>query len=75
MRQKREFNILFQAFDQSAHARDPLLALLLMWSSLESMFSPARTELRFRVSRTETTVDAVGQLIRSGPCPSNHAGS
>jgi hypothetical protein len=50
MHQKRELNTLFQAFDQCSHARDPLLALLLMWSSLEGMFSPARTELRFRIA-------------------------
>jgi hypothetical protein len=50
MRSSREFNVLFEAFDQSAQARDPMLALLLMWSALETMFSPARSELRFRVS-------------------------
>jgi hypothetical protein len=50
MHRSREFNVLFQAFDQSSFARDPLLALLLMWSGLESLFSPGRSELRFRVS-------------------------
>jgi hypothetical protein len=34
MHESREFNVLFQAFDQSSFARDPLLALLLMWSAL-----------------------------------------
>jgi hypothetical protein len=50
MNKSREFNLAFQAFDQSSFARDPGLALLLLWSALEGLFSPARSELRFRVS-------------------------
>ena len=45
-----EFNTLFQAADQSLFARTPSLALLSLWGALEAVFSPARTELRFRVS-------------------------
>jgi hypothetical protein len=55
MRETREFNVLFQAFDQTSFSRDPLLALLLMWSALEGMFSPARTELRFRIAANIAT--------------------
>ncbi|MBE0531583.1 MAG: hypothetical protein IH626_12200 [Rhodospirillales bacterium] len=45
-----EFNLALQAFDQSSFERDPMLALLLLWGALEALFSPARAELRFRVS-------------------------
>lgn len=48
--QNKQFNLLFQSFDQSLFVRNPALALVLLWGALESMFSPARTELRFRVS-------------------------
>lgn len=44
------FNALFQAFDQSLFLRKPSLALLLLWGALETVFSPARAELKFRVS-------------------------
>ena len=45
-----EFNVLAQSFSDAQRARSPALALLSLWSALEGMFSPARTELRFRVS-------------------------
>lgn len=45
-----EFNLLFQACDQCVFTRRPSLALLSLWGALEGMFSPAKTELRFRVS-------------------------
>jgi hypothetical protein len=48
--QNKEFNLLFQSFDQSLFVKNPALALLMLWGALESVFSPARTELRFRVS-------------------------
>lgn len=50
MHDSREFNLAFQAFDQSSFARDPVLALLLLWGALEALFSPGRSELRFRIS-------------------------
>ena len=46
----QEFNVLAQAFSDAQKARSPALALLSLWSAIEGMFSPARTELRFRVS-------------------------
>jgi hypothetical protein len=45
-----QFNQLFQAFDGSPFSRSPSIALLTLWGAMESMFSPARNELRFRVS-------------------------
>jgi hypothetical protein len=48
--QNKEFNLLFQSFDQSLFVKNPALALLMLWGALESEFSPARTEIRFRVS-------------------------
>jgi hypothetical protein len=50
MRANEQFSTLFQAFDQSLFVRNPALALLLLWGALETVFSPARSELRFRVS-------------------------
>ena len=50
LQQSKQFNLLFQSLDQSLFARNTSLALLSLWSALEAMFSPARTELRFRVS-------------------------
>ncbi len=50
LQQSKQFSLLFQSFDQSLFARNTSLALLSLWSALEAMFSPARSELRFRVS-------------------------
>lgn len=50
MRSSEAFNSLFQAFDQSLFVANPSLALLLLWGALETVFSPARSELRFRIS-------------------------
>lgn len=55
MRESPELNIAFQAFDQSSFARDSTLALILLWSALEALFSPARSELRFRISANIAT--------------------
>jgi hypothetical protein len=55
MHRSSEFNLAVQAFDQSAFARDPALALLQLWSALEGVFSPSRSELRFRVSANIAT--------------------
>lgn len=45
-----EFRILFNAFDETQFSRTKELALIQLWSALEGLFSPARTELRYRVS-------------------------
>jgi len=50
LRESKQFNLLFQSFDQSVFIRDPALALLSLWGAIEAMFSPARSELRFRIS-------------------------
>jgi hypothetical protein len=50
MRQSNEFNLLFQACAQCVFARQPSLALLSLWGALEGVFSPAKSELRFRIS-------------------------
>lgn len=44
------FNLLFQSCDQSLFVRNTSLALLMLWGALESLFSPSRSELRFRIS-------------------------
>lgn len=44
------YRLLFDAFDQVQFNRSPDLALLQLWSALEALFSPARPELRYRVS-------------------------
>jgi hypothetical protein len=49
------FNFAFQALDQSSFSREPALVLVLLWSALETLFSPARSELRFRVSANIAT--------------------
>jgi hypothetical protein len=50
MRTGKEFNLLFQACDQCIFTLNPSLALLSLWGALEGLFSPAKAELRFRVS-------------------------
>ena len=50
MRESKLFILLFRSFDQSLFTRNPSLALLTLWAALEPMFSPARSELRFRIS-------------------------
>lgn len=50
MNRSQEFSLLFQACAQCMFARNPALALLSLWGALEGLFSPAKTELRFRVS-------------------------
>jgi hypothetical protein len=57
-----EFNLAFQAFDQSSFVRDPMLALLLLWGGLEGLFSPSHSELRFRISANIATfLEAPGE--------------
>ncbi len=50
MNRSQEFNLLFQGCAQCVFTRNPALALLSLWGALEGVFSPAKTELRFRVS-------------------------
>ncbi|MCE9556617.1 MAG: hypothetical protein K8T91_24975 [Planctomycetes bacterium] len=50
MNQSSEFRLLVQAFDQSTFVRYPALAMVSLWGAIEGLFSPARAELRFRVS-------------------------
>jgi hypothetical protein len=50
MNRSSEFNLLFQACAQCIFARHLSLALLSLWGALEGVFSPAKTELRFRIS-------------------------
>lgn len=44
------FQLLVEAVDQSMFARYEDLALLWLWGGIEALFSPAKTELRFRIS-------------------------
>ena len=44
------FRLLFEAVDQSMFARHRSLALLWLWGGLEAVFSPAKAELRYRIS-------------------------
>lgn len=50
MRRNPEFNLAVQTFARSQFARSSSMALLAMWGALESLFSPARNELSFRIS-------------------------
>lgn len=50
MNKSSDFNAAFQAFDYSNAAGKMPLALIMLWSALEQLFSPGRQELRFRVS-------------------------
>jgi hypothetical protein len=50
MNNNREFNTAVQAVDFSLTAKSSSLALITLWGALEQLFSPAKQELRFRVS-------------------------
>jgi hypothetical protein len=45
-----QFGILAESLDQAAYNARPQLALLMLWTGLEEMFSPSRSELRYRIS-------------------------
>jgi len=47
---ERNFAQAFQAFDHSTTINSPSLGLLTLWSALEHLFAPSKSELRFRVS-------------------------
>jgi hypothetical protein len=44
------FNDTYRALDSIWETPSPSLALLTLWGALENLFSPAKQELRFRVS-------------------------
>jgi hypothetical protein len=52
MRQSEDFNLAFQAIDQSVWGRSASLAIVSLWGALERLFSPSHSELSFRVSAT-----------------------
>jgi hypothetical protein len=47
---ERKFNDAFQAVNAAGAMPTPAVALLAVWGALEHLFSPAKQELRFRVS-------------------------
>jgi hypothetical protein len=49
MHAHEDFNVAFMAFDYSIWAGSTALGLLNLWGALESLFSPARAELCFRI--------------------------
>lgn len=50
MGNNRDFNMAFQALDESITDRSPSVALVTLWGALERLFSPSHQELTFRVS-------------------------
>lgn len=50
MNESPTFNDAFQALDSAGALPNPGVALLAVWGALEHLFSPAKQELRFRVS-------------------------
>jgi hypothetical protein len=46
----KELRLAVEALDQAHFVKDWALGVLLVWAALEGLFSPARSELRFRVS-------------------------
>jgi hypothetical protein len=45
-----QFRLILEAFDETIFTRTLDLGLLQLWAALEALFSPSRTELRYRVS-------------------------
>lgn len=50
MNNNRDFNTAVQAVDFSLITKSSSLALITLWGALEQLFSPAKQELRFRIS-------------------------
>jgi hypothetical protein len=50
MNESPNFNDAYQALDSAGALPTPAVALLAVWGALEHLFSPAKQELRFRVS-------------------------
>lgn len=46
----KEFRLAVEALEQAHFVHDWALGVLLIWAALEGLFSPSRSELRFRVS-------------------------
>lgn len=49
-KEHKELHLAIEALDQIQFMRDPSLALVSLWGALENIFSPTKTELRFRMS-------------------------
>lgn len=49
-KEHKELHLAIEALDQAQFMRDPSLALVSLWGALENIFSPTKTELRFRLS-------------------------
>mgnify|MGYP003385128036 CR=1 FL=1 len=47
---RKEFRLAVEALDQAHFVHDHALGVLLVWAALEGLFSPSRSELRFRTS-------------------------
>ncbi len=50
--QNKDFSTAFQAFDATTMATSIPVAMMTLWGAIEQLFSPAKQELRFRVSAT-----------------------
>lgn len=50
MLENAEFSLAVEAIDSGQFIRQPALALVSLWGSLEALFSPSTAELKFRVS-------------------------
>jgi len=50
-----DFAVLIQAVDQAAFHRSPQLAMLTLWTGIEEVFSPSKSELRYRISSVIAT--------------------
>lgn len=48
--QSEDFSTAFQAFDATTMAPSVSVAMMTLWGSIEQIFSPAKHELKFRVS-------------------------
>jgi hypothetical protein len=60
------FNLLVQSFAAAHKSHSPALAMVSLWAAVERLFSPARTELRFRVSALIASYLEVPGLARHG---------
>ena len=50
--QNKDFSTAFQAFDATTMATSIPVAMMTLWGAIEQLFSPAKQELRFRISAT-----------------------
>jgi hypothetical protein len=64
--ERKEFRLAVEALDQAHFVQDHALGVLLVWAALEGLFSPSRSELRFRVSALIASfLEPPGALRRS----------